>query len=57
MRVLLVVNGGVQPYDYVFTMLPKGWKEINNYIYLPKTTLNFKGKYPFRIIVRDSNGG
>lgn len=38
-RVRIAVTGGEFPYEYIYTLLPKGWKQVKNYLYIPKIQL------------------
>ncbi len=52
-RIKLSIEGSSGNYDLTYTSLPKSWKQVKNFVYLPKKDLKKKRKYPCQVIVRD----
>lgn len=52
-RVKIHVENGIEPLTFSYTFLPVGWKQVRNYVYIPKTVFFNDMKYPCRLIVRD----
>ena len=54
-RVKVGVNGGIRPYRYFYSELPKEWRQVKNYIYIPRKELQLPMKFPCRLIVKDNS--
>lgn len=52
-RVQMKVTGGTAPYRYYYTYMPIGWKQVQQYLYIPIAHVGFHKKYACRLVVRD----
>lgn len=55
-RFRIGISGGTKPYTYRYDQYPAQWNPVYSYLYVPKSKLINKMKYPCRIRVNDIRG-
>ena len=50
-RVKIAVDGGDGTEKCTFTEIPKNWKQVKDFLYIPRKDLLKKTKYPCRVII------
>ena len=55
-RARVAIIGGMPPYAYQYSSLPAGWKQVDEFVYIPLAHLNSHAKYPCRLLVQDHQG-
>ena len=55
-RAKIVISGGAYPYVHQYTNLPTGWKQVNDFLYIPIDNLYTHKKYSCNLMVRDGSG-
>ena len=55
-RARVAVIGGISPYAYRYSSLPLGWKQVDEFVYIPLVHLNSHAKYPCHLLVQDHQG-